>query len=288
MSSWALLDGTEFAELGIDAVRGAPGVGFYRLMCQVKVSTRPREEDRVVVTDIEAELWMMGADRKKHCIGVLDQRGRRIPVETYGYSHPMQVGLELELDGTRLEAIERLRLGGKVKFSLDVMGLAHLADGRIVPVRAKLDYEVPQSRWVEILEEMGYRRTMLLEIPMPAREESASLEKVAEHLQSARQHLLNGRFRDAVAACRDVLESLAAELHDEEEMKNVSFARLPGKNKQERLRVLRKALISLAHAAKHSDSAAASIEWNYLDAQCMVIMAASVVRMVFGEKRRVG
>lgn len=74
-----------------------------------------------------------------------------------------------------------------------------------------------QGGWVGVLEQMGYRRTLLIEVPVPSDGRPAGLVQAVELLGKAQEHILHGRDRDTVAACRVVLEAIAAALGDTEQ-----------------------------------------------------------------------
>lgn len=107
--------------------------------------------------------------------------------------------------------------------------------------------------------------------------------EAAEHLKTAQTHLLKGHFRDAVGSCRDVMESLSTALSDDKyqppETIKAWFKDMQTMGKEERLRLVRRALRVLTNPAKHADKVSASIEWGPEDARAVIVMAAILLQM---------
>jgi hypothetical protein len=222
-------------------------------------------------------------------LGYLRRQGTEFPLTTYQHTSTRNITLEIELDARRIEAIERVRIGGDLFFRVNLCGVAH--GGReksSQPVHATLQYRANQSTWAEVLEQMDYRQTMLLEIPVPRDDTGPQLPEAAKHLQTAQTHMLRGHFRDAVGACRDVMESLSAALNDEgdqlPEVIKSWFEGTRSMGKEERLRIVRRAIKILTHPARHADEVSTSIEWGPTDARAAIIMAAALLHLT-GEKR---
>lgn len=214
--SWDL-SSTTFAELDWKLLQGQPGLGFYRLMVHVDVITHGKQAgEEVTVTNIGGDLHVRGKANQEYFLGCLRRQGLELPLTTYPHIQKSNLTLEIELDGNRIEAIERGRLGEDLLFRMNLCGVARGSHEKSTQsVFATLHYRANQSTWTGILEQMGYRRTILLEIPVPRDEISPRLSEAATHLQTAQIHMLRGHFRDAVGACRDVMESLSAALNDE-------------------------------------------------------------------------
>lgn len=134
----------------------------------------------------------------------------------------------ITMDHRMLDEIERERKASDLLFEMEVLGtgaLCRLQNGtprETTPVgeftyaeplafgqrvvKAKLYHQVPQSGWVKLLDQMGYARTLLYEIPMPQGEDDGLKEAIA-HFESARHSFLSGYYKEAVARLRESLES---------------------------------------------------------------------------------
>jgi len=290
MSNTWTLNSTNFAELEFKALLGRPGLGFYRLIAQVDVTTHGKKQgEEVTVTNIDGELCVSGKHKQEHYLGHLRRPGIESPITTFQHTHKGNTDLEVELDARRVEAIERVRLGEDLSFKLNLHGVASVASERNPqPVTVTLQYRANQSTWTEILEQMGYRKTMLLEIPVLGDGVSPTFPEAAEHLHTAQTHLLQGRFRDAVGACRDVMESLSIALNEDAgplpETIKAWFENTRGMNKEERLHIVRRALKLLTHPARHADEVSTSMEWGPEDARSVIIMTATLLCLAVGRE----
>jgi len=276
-----------FAELDVKRIYGAPGLGFYRLFVEVEAMVYGRDPGkRIVVSGIAGEVRIHGKGEKGEQIyhlGRLSLFEPRPPIVTYEKAHQERLSLEMELDGSRIEAIERVRCGGSLLFEVNLYGTAALTTGDFCSVNARLTYRANQSTWLEVLEQMGYRKTMLLEIPLPDDEAIPELSEAAKYLREAQEQLLHGKWRQAIAACRDVLESLSIALGDNKWKPPADLKRMlevtKDMGKDERIRLMRWAMMPLTHAAKHADDITARIEWNMVDARAVITMTAAILQM---------
>lgn len=284
MSEWSF-GATTFAKLDLKTLRGEPGLGFYRLIAQVDVTTHGRQAgEEVSVTNIRGEVQVHGKDPRDRYLGNLRRLGTDSSLMTYQHTGNNNFQLEIEMDARRVEAIEEIRLGEDLFFTLTVYGLAYgEREKRSQSVSTTLQYRANQSAWIEILQQMGYRRTMLLEIPLLGDEVSPRFPEAAEHLKTAQTHLLRGHFRDAVGTCRDVIESLSVALSDESaqlpETVKSWFEGTRSMSKEERFRLVRRALKVLTHPARHADEVSASIEWRLTDARAAIVMVATLLQI---------
>jgi len=187
--------------------------------------------------------------------------------------------MEIELDARRVEAIEETRRGGGFLLRLDIRG--QLTQGpRPRPAFESIHHPVNQATWVEVLAQMGYGRTLLLEVPMPAIEETPRLADSVKHLEKAQQAMLRGEWREAAGCCRDVLEALADAVGDADvsdpEVKTL-FVNARAMGKDARLRSLRRALMIMSPPARHADQVATAFEWERRDARVLYAAVAMLV-----------
>ncbi len=285
MSQNWMFGSTYFADVDLKRLWGSLGLGFYRLMAEIGITMHNRNpEEKVTVTNIGGELWVHGKDNKEHYLGYLRRQGVDLPLETYPHINTTSISLEAELSPQRISAIEEVRLGEDLSFRLDIFGIANGdREKDSQPVRATLQYRANQSTWIEILEQMGYKRTMLLEVPIAEDEVSPLFAEARNHLQMAQTHLLRGHYRDAVGACRDVMEALSIALNDERDQLPETikswFEDSRSMGKEERIRLMRRAFKVLTNAARHADEIATSIEWGPVDARVSIIIAAALLQM---------
>jgi hypothetical protein len=270
-----------WAEGTVIGMRGERGAGFFRLILAVRLHINPVPErtpgHRPHLTGLTADVFVNGVNLGRFVAhpwrwGVLEAGPMR--------SHSSEVYLECDLDRGRLEAIEDLRGGRDLPLHVQVQ--AQVDDGRWQG--GSVEHAVNQSAWNTVLEAVGYRRALLIEVPVPDSSADPELAAAVAYLAQAQAHLCAGRDRDAVGSCRDVLE----------ELKKLPGADLPepGSNqnawsKAERVMKLRQALTKLTHPARHRDEDAARIIWSRIDAQAVVTMTAGLImEMTADEARR--
>lgn len=279
-----------FAELELKSIHGSPGLGFYRFFIRVGYTMHNKlSGQEVTVTNIGGALEVRGKDTAGRFLGNVRRESPESPLMTYEHTNKGNLQFEIEMDVRRIEAIEHIRLGGDLNFTLKIYGVARSAsDGRSRTVTAFLQYRANQSTWIEVLDQMEYRRTMLLEIPILDEKVSPRFPEAAEHLHMAQTHLLRGHFRDSVGACRDVMESLSKALSDDkyqpEDVVKSWFKATRSMCKEERLRLIRRAVTVLTHPARHADEVSASIEWGPIDARAVIVMTATLLQLAAGEK----
>jgi len=193
------------------------------------------------------------------------------------YNHEQWITFDSELDAARIQAIEAARMGRDLRLQLHINGMA-ITPGLRAPerIRAKIQHEATQSDWVRVLDGMGYRKTLLLEVPMPPADAPEQLRQVVEHLWHAQDSMMHGRYRESVGACRDVLESMDVALVD-------ANTTAPGDqrtwDKATRVRQVRRALKVLTHPARHADEVSTQHEWGPEDAASIVTATAALLRL---------
>ena len=182
----------------------------------------------------------------------------------------------LDIDPRVLDGIEQERSERDISFQLEVLGTgtvfalreANFQSATSLPkplgveplffepymVKADIHYQIPQSDWIKLLDQMNYARTLLFEIPWPKGAEEGFADAVS-HFESARAAFLSGSYKEAVIGMRDSLESIRASI---ERFKHPNLKRLldqgPVKDMQlqERFFLVWHSVWHLTHLAAHS------------------------------------
>jgi len=186
----------------------------------------------------------------------------------------------------QLEAIERQRGGGPITLNFQLQGTVyrppvHEPTAVAPAVQAfwgSLMYEIKQALWVEVLREWNYAQGFLLQVPMVTSANSVRAVRAKDDLEKAVKDMAEGRYRDAVSACRDALETAYGsgdrDLHPELGYK---VEKLQEAGKEARFWLIRRALWSVTNAAKHKDEVTQDIEWARRDAAAVVTMLAALL-----------
>jgi hypothetical protein len=199
---------------------------------------------------------------------------------------PARVDLGAYVLPAQLEALERERAGGPLKLHLNLQG-AIVRNGstdtraEVPPIQAfsdELVYRVKAAEWIEVLEHWHYAQGFLLQVPKFSSRDSVQGVHALGDLEKAISDMAEGRYREAIAACRDALETAYGSddksLYPELEY---SVKGLQDANKQARFWLARRGVWAIANVAKHRDEATRQIEWERRDAQALILMLSALL-----------
>jgi hypothetical protein len=281
MQTQAILqvDQEQLASLRVVRVRAGPGLGIQRLFFDLEFQfLAPLEEPRISLVHLAGELYAGPVDDSaspRYLGGLaLGSLGFLVPPDR----RPANILKEMatETDPQRLEALEELRRGGGVNFMLDLDPVVIIETRPLQLPRTQLRMAVSQSDWLVVLSQLGHSRKMLFEVPIPGSGSQRELHAARNFLAQAELAFQRGEYRDSVARCRDVLETLSKVYGDRAEVDAEDFSNLRAKDKEARFRLVRRALQKLADLAHHADESPTPTEWNRADASAVLAMVAAV------------
>ena len=280
-------NGTVVAEVKIARVQGQVGWGVHRLLVHLDLLfMRMPEGEGAILHELIGDLQIEG--RYTGSLKLFQELGQ-FSIGQYQGSFPVVLVTDLSL--RQLQAIEDLRQGKGLTIGVNIAmtcwGKLHGGNGLLRASSGHLSYQVNQGAWIEVLNELGYRKIMLLEIPDLADSLAPELTETVAHLSKAQQALHRGEYREAVGCCRDVLESLSTALGDRDVQDpefQVFFNDIRSKDKAARLRLVRRAMKTLSHPARHADEVATQIEWNRIDATAVITMVAALLQQLGSRK----
>lgn len=262
--------GRYWASGSVKQIQGQRGLGFYRLtfLTVLNVETGDSamgERLNTVLTDIAAGGRTLGrAHAQPH----------QLPIVPANYAQERQINFELELDRARLEAIESVRNGGDITFNITFFPTLADQSGQLRQTTAQAAFVANQSTWAAVLEQMDYRKVMLLELPVPDAVQFPEVAAAARTLGQAQQAMARGDYRESVGLCRDVLEEMMRALKDDD---NIDFVGQREIDKAKRLRLLRRAARVFTHPARHRDEVTVAFEWNRIDAASTISLVAALL-----------
>jgi hypothetical protein len=270
-------NGRTIADTSFLAASGQSAVGGYllRLGIHFSVSNWPERAVRPVVTFMPALVSL-----QDHCGGG-KHVGLAIPETTIPFTvqnHTLQSGalFDLMVTAKTIEDIERERAGQGVSFKIKLN--ANVAFGpNVESQQSEVVCRLSQSDWLKILADCGYRKTLLLEVAIPANDECASAES---YLQAAQVSLLQGRYQDAVACCRNALERLTLQRDEAyifDEIKKLRSKNADDMNLLHREVALRQAAVKFAALSHHSDDIAVAQTYDRRTAVMMIGITASLM-----------
>lgn len=271
------VQGRRWASVTISDLTGGAGLGYFQLNLNLNLHVEAASDSNdpssantpFSLTALLAEIRLGPS-----LLGVATATQQSVPVIPHSFTSDPTVQLRLDLDRRRLEAIEAARDGKDM--SLALMIYAQLTDSAGPPrwETQTAAYVVSQSTWVQFLEQVSYRKTLLLEIPVPPKQRSPELAAASAELERAQKAIERGDYRDAVGYCRDVMENILRALKDTD---LIDFTNTRSMDKADRLRLLRRAFRTFTHPAKHSDDVAVAIEWNRVDAVSAISISAALL-----------
>lgn len=266
-----------YTDVRVSRISGAPGLGCPALRVALVFGVRGRRDGTspAKLVQLSGSVFVVGPSRLY--LGNLIPDGAPVFLQERT-EHIEQAGqLRVELNSSRLEAIEAARGGGDLRITFELWGLVQ-RDSRVVQARADLEYSIPQSEWTRALSEMGYQERLLLELPVPSSNAPEDLARAVDDIRNAQQSMISGEYRDVVAKCRHALELLDHVLaSSESELPPFSWQPSTDEDHNARLRRLRTSLKNVTHPAHHSDARSGGIEYTRRDAVLALSMTVALL-----------
>ena len=263
-------ENNKLARVRVAGMSGSSGIGFFRLVANLEFTFTSRDDD-VTLFPLTGRL-AVGNRNVGHLFSPAAELTKAAPRD-----YPDTKVLYIDLDRPRIDALEAIRNGGALTLDVHVAGQVISNQHGLCSLRDASDsYQLNQTGWIDILRQMGYGETMLIEVPV-----TDGIGKTTEYLAAAQKAVGLGHYREAVGACRDVLEAVSMGVGDGDERDpdfTPLFANTRNKDKQARLRVLRQALKILTHPARHVDEVAVLFDWNREDAVSAIAATAALLR----------
>ncbi|WP_060880189.1 MULTISPECIES: hypothetical protein [Streptomyces] len=201
------------ARLELKSVSGRSGLGVMQLCFKFEASCRHD-------ASAQRPMWFEG---KVSAFGLGSSSGylgrlvvESSPVTLHSLAATTTFTLVVDLDHRQLQIIEEHRTGG-VKFILEVTGTA-MRDGSLERIGVgSIEYEVNQSNWAAILEQMQYRRLLLVELDAPDVNRSAEFAAALDYYRDAEKQYVKHEWRLTVEALRQTLAALVGKKADDED-----------------------------------------------------------------------
>lgn len=310
-----------FQKIGSRLLSVRAGVGQYIMAIEVIFTPNNPSQGALVIDDLRVNV-SFGNEKKyvgvarpsANSDGFITLRQLKTP------QYEVQQQFELYLSSSTFEALEASRNGSDAMLYLMVSGnITGYAADKIEPnekqpeipwsehillnaepswifkpVRGSHDVSlaVPQSDWVKLLDQAGYKKTVFFEIETP---EVEVLRAAAGHIKDAQAAFLEGRYADAVAECRKAIESALAEngfwengFCPWDETKNADTRKKM--SVEDRFRLSLCAIRHITHSAHHSNGMNAKFErpmaQYVLGSTCLALSLMSKERELFVKPER--
>lgn len=273
-------ESTGFGDVRTRAVHGRSGVGVSELAFSIEWSLHPVRDGRVL-TVFGTKAWIYvqpeGENSPQFVGCAFPESAWR--EETRAHPVTQQVLYRLVVQPSQLLAIEELRAGRTLVFSIDVRGNSHGPHG-IRNFDDKHQLPVNPSDWAEVLRGADVADVLLVGVHLPESESSTRFQPAIELVRQANRHLLLGHYTAAVAECRRALESLmdSADLREQVRDARKSFANYEkSMSKRERELVFGEAIRNFCHLAHHVGSGGEPEVFGRVDAALAVGATAALV-----------
>ena len=265
----------------------APGLGFTWLKFPMTLRLEALDKPPAYLTQFLADITVTVPGRPPLSLGRA-QPHASWAVRTIEQSHSHPFELWLDLSGEQIEALERRRAGQRLEFHVNLHLQIHYG-AAIHSGRDDARFHVNESDWAEILRQIGYLDQLIiaLELPIDAPEQ---MRKAVQHVRGAHQHLIAGRYTDAVGVCRKAMESLHPFTEDATAKAIRSAFAGPEETRRkmplgQRTELVRMAVHHFANPAHHEEPGNPAQVFSRQDALFILSAAAGIVWEALGRHR---
>lgn len=263
------------------------GVGAY-LLDLVYVIDPKADRETLKLTDIKGSIALAsGFDR--HAKGYLGDLTFSFEDDSFDREHGMNISAHVGLDNHQLHRVRELTEGGDVTFKSNLSLQITDTESNQVQWQSNLSLQstLPQSEWLEKLNESGFSNIFLFEVPVPNDTDSERLRASVAQLKNARSKRDEGKYEEAVAACRKVIEALNDGLGvDPGDAENAYIDDPKGMTLDQRELLLRKIAKHYLHPAAHSDSEHLKPKYTRREANLALTVTATLVSAALREESR--
>lgn len=280
------------AEPSLARVHGFKVAGAYglRLGLEFNVPAWDESRDGSVPTVLFFPASVQVGESDPYAVGhAFAENPQPFTVTKFG-SAPNTVLFDVVLSPAAMEHLERSRVGRGMTLKARLLVEARRAS-EVRVLSCDVSKSFNQSDWLAALEQAGFGKTMLFEVPIP--KGVVGDEHWSRLLERARLEFLRGQYSAAVSSCRLVLESLTdnlaqtAALQDANDLKKKRDRTLA-----QRELVLRHAAMEYSNPSHHVDSGLPEDIYDRRSAQMLMGITASLVASalarVEGVKRAAG
>jgi hypothetical protein len=278
--------GLHYESLGLGSVRaeqisGRQGVGASELRFSLAWNIGPKRQDAISIFD--TRIWVSVAPEGRNQAVPL---GSAQPETSWcdetrdGHPYDSHVMYRLGVPNSQLLALEELRQGRSLVFTLDVRGNSYGPRG-VRSLDDQLQLRVNVSDWSRVLKECGAADVLLVGVHMPLNG-GAHGRAALDLVKRANEHLVFGHYTAAVAECRRAVESLwkSANLTTPARDARKRLVNMDGQlsmSKRDRELALGEALRIFCHTAHHVGHDAEPEIFGRTDAALAVSTAASLI-----------
>lgn len=210
------------------------------------------------------------------------------PFSVSKYASKVSALFDLMLSPQAMETVERHRNGQGVSLGVKLHAeIRRAGDCHVVHDDVRGDFNV--AHWQAALEQAGYGRSLLFEVPIPS--EPQELGLAIELLEAARHLLAQGHYAEVVAKCRMVIEGVTAEIGQDAALVAAQKT-MPKQSRtlEQRELVMRQAAMDFASLAHHPTGVPLNELFDRNAAQLMLgttaaLVSSAMARHAAGQRR---
>lgn len=149
-------------------------------------------------------------------------------------------------------------------------------------------YKVARSDWVQILSQLHYGDSYMIEVPLRGVPSKNGLKKAVGHLDAAWNHFQEGRDEDTLVSCYKAFEFLAKRVGCENPDPNAFDKLLNGVDnhqKREKLKILMSGLCRLFHLGRH-EQGKQEVAIDRIDAEYAYVLSQATLAYLAKRLRR--
>ena len=261
-----------------------PGLGFTWLKFPMAVQLEPLDKPPAYLTQFLAEVTAIAPGQPPVSLGRA-QPHMCLALRTEEQSLKQTFEMWLHVSGEQIEALERRREGQRLEFHVNLSLQIHY-DGAIHWVRDDVRFHVNESDWAEILRQIGYLDRLIIAVDLPFGAPEP-IRTAVRHIRAAHEHLIAGRYTDAVGVCRKAVESLHPFADDvKAQALRDAFAKSRDAREKmtvsERAKLVRLAVQHFANPAHHNEPGKPAAVYSRQDASFVLSAAAGVIWKALG------
>ena len=212
--TWIALNRDQ-VRLVVTTVGASRGIGVNQLHVTLELTTRS-------AALADAHIWLGGSVRLSDLGAgggyLTTLRADIQPATIVAPGGHQTVSIVADFDDRQLQIIEGWRTSGltfQFGFSGNVVG----PEGTIPFWSANVDYAIDQSAWIVLVEQLGYRKLMLLELeaPQTAGKQPIHVTEALRYFEEAQNNFLTHEWRLTVESLRQSLAAVVGLKPDDEQ-----------------------------------------------------------------------
>jgi hypothetical protein len=202
--------GTTIALINAVHFSGGPGVGAYQLIVKPTISMQQKPTQSLAILALGGVLRLGRAAHAPDTLPVIAPlHGQFLEWRCLAdQSVPLSVDLAATLSAAQVRALDLARSAeGDLDVAVQLQGQVTGPDGPL-PTAWVCAAHITASDWKRVLREMQFEDRATFEVPVDGDRIGPPYDKAAKHMRDALDQVQKRDWKDALTACREVLDEL--------------------------------------------------------------------------------